>query len=357
MSAATGIDDVRPFAELEEDLSVALTDYRDWRITQIRRWPLPAALSKNWGRDNKALYLNYPRFLRLGMPEPPRLAYFEKLKRFSPELDVRESGDILDLVRMRHDAYGLASLRRAVQITGEGIIEGLRAVRPGLTEKHVMEIMDFVYRYRGGILGFPTAVRKMPMAGPMHRRAVPEGFIQFVPRSGARVFEASDMVHVDTGAAFNHHSADLQSNVPVDGKFSTEQRRLYQIALDVQKAVIARVKPGATWWDLHELAVNMLHEAGGYDQYYTYGIGHFIGMEVHDEGDYEAPLMPGMVLSIEQGVAPPDGPRVAFEDDVIVTENGHEWISQWIPIEIEDVEAMAATPTSFHVFLDKETSN
>ena len=354
MRSVTGIEDVRPFPELEEDLSVALTDYRDWRITQIRRWPLPAALSKTWGRDDKVLYLNYPRFLRLGMPEPPRLAYFERLKRFSPELDIRDSGDILDAVRMLHDAYGLASLRRAVAITGEGIVEGLRAVRPGLTEKHVMEIMDFVYRYRGGILGFPTAVRKMPMAGPMHRRAVPEGFIQFVPRSGGRVFEASDMVHVDTGAAFNHHSADLQRNVPVDGKFSPEQRRLYQIALDVQKTVIARIKPGVTWWELHELAVNMLREAGGYDQYYTYGIGHFIGMEVHDEGDYEAPLMPGMVLSIEQGVAPPDGPRIAFEDDVIVTETGHEWLSRSIPIEIEEVEAMAAEPTSFQILLDKK---
>ena len=353
MRSVTGIKNVRPFPELEEDLSVALTDYRDWRITQIRRWPLPAALSKIWGRNNKVLFLNYPRFLRLGMPEPPRIAYFEKLKRFSPELDIRDSGDILDPIRMLHDAYGLASLRRAVTISGEGIVEGLRAVRPGLTEKHIMEIIDFVYRYRGGILGFPTAVRKMPMDGPMHRRSVPEGFIQFVPRSGGRVFEESDMVHVDTGAAFNHHSADLQRNVPVDGKFSPKQRLLYQIALDVQKTVISMIQPGVTWWELHERAVSMLREAGGYDQYYTYGIGHFIGMEVHDEGDYEAPLMAGMVLSIEQGVAPPDGPRVAFEDDVIVTEVGHEWLSQSIPIEIDDVEAMAASPTSFRLFLDK----
>ena len=62
------------------------------------------------------------------------------------------------------------------------------------------------------------------------------------------------------------------------------------------------------------------------------------------------------MLSIEQGVAPPDGPRVAFEDDVIVTETGHEWLSRSIPIEIDDVEAMAATPSSFQVFLDKKVS-
>jgi Xaa-Pro aminopeptidase len=356
MRSATGIDDVRPFTQLEEDLSVALTDYRDWRITQIRRWPLPAALSRAWGRDRKVLYVNYPRFLRLGMPEPPRLAFFEKLERFSPELEPRDSADVLDPVRMFHDAYGLASLRRAVAITSEGVVEGLRAVRAGLTEKEVMEIMDFVYRYRGATLGFPTAVRRQPVGGRDEGRRLPEGFIQFVPRSGERRLEASDMVHVDTGAAFNHYSADLQRNVPVDGMFSPEQRRLYQIALDVQKAVIDRVKPGATWWELHELAVGMLRDAGGYDRYYTYGIGHFIGMEVHDEGDYERPLAPGMVLSIEQGVAPPDGPRVAFEDDVLVTETGHDWLSASLPIEIADVKAMAAEPSSFRAFVEKNRS-
>lgn len=349
----TGVEEVRPIARLEEDLSVTLTDYRDWRITQIRRWPLPAALARTWGRRDKVLYLNYPRFLRLAMPEPPRLEFFDRLRRFSPELVLRDAADVLDPVRMLHDAYGLASLRRAVAVTGEGIIEGLRAVRPGVTEAQIMEIMDFVYRYRGAYLGFPTAVRKMPPGGRRETRPLPEGFIQFVPRSTAAVLEAGDMVHTDTGAAFNHYSADLQRNVPVTGRFTPEQRRLYEIALNVQKTVIARIRPGVTWWELHNLAVQMLRDAGGYDRYYTYGIGHFIGMEVHDEGDYEQPLRPGMALSIEQGVAPPDGPRIAFEDDVIVTEAGHEWISRWIPIEIAEVEEMMRTPSSFRMFVEK----
>jgi len=76
LAARTGIDDVRSFATLEQDLSVAMTDYRDWRVTQVRRWPLAAALSKRWGPNRKVLYLNYPRFFRLGMPEPARLETF-----------------------------------------------------------------------------------------------------------------------------------------------------------------------------------------------------------------------------------------------------------------------------------------
>jgi Xaa-Pro aminopeptidase len=108
-----------------------------------------------------------------------------------------------------------------------------------------------------------------------------------------------------------------------------------------------------TWWELHNLAVRMLREAGGYDRYYTYGIGHLLGMEVHDEGDYSRPLEAGMALTIEQGVAPPGGPRVALEDDVIVTEDGHDWVSRDIPIEPADVEAMKAVPSSFGAFTMK----
>jgi len=182
---------------------------------------------------------------------------------------------------------------------------------------------------------------------------VPEGWIEFVPRSGGAVFEAGDMLHTDTGAAFNHYSADVQRNLPIDGTFTGEQRRLYEVALDVQKTVISMVRPGVTWWELHDVAVDMLRDAGGYDAYYTYGIGHFIGMEVHDEGDYLVPLRPGMVLSIEQGVAPPDGPRVAFEDDVLVTEEGYEWLSRVIPIEIDEITALAAQPSSFEAFVGK----
>jgi Xaa-Pro aminopeptidase len=75
-------------------------------------------------------------------------------------------------------------------------------------------------------------------------------------------------------------------------------------------------------------------------------------MEVHDEGDYLVPLQPGMVLSIEQGVMPPAGPRIAFEDDVLVTDKGHEWLSRIIPIEIEEIEKLATKASAFDAFID-----
>ena len=216
-----------------------------------------------------------------------------------------------------------------------------------------METVDYVYRYRGATLGFPTSVRRQPPGGRAPERHIPEGFIQYVSRSGRAVFTDDDLLHIDTGAAFRHFSADIQRTVPIRGTFDEEQRRLYQIALDVQTTVIEMIRPGVSWWELHNTAVEMLAEAGGYDEFYTYGIGHFIGMEVHDEGDYEVPLAPGMALTIEQGVAPPDGPRAALEDDVLVTEDGFEWLSRSIPIEIAEVERMLAEKSSFDGFVGK----
>ena len=350
LSARTGIADVRPFSVLEHDLSVAMTDFRDWRITQVRRWPLAAALARTWGENDKVLYFNYPRFFRLGMPEPSRLAEFERIQRFSPEIVARDSGDIMDRVRQLQDSWSIANLRRAVEITRDGVTEALAAARPGMSEKEVMEIMDFVYRYRGATLGFPTSVRRAGVETTHDGPGVPEGWIEFVPRVSGSVFVAGDMAWTDTGAAFNHYSADIQRNIPIDGRFTPEQRRLYEIALDVQKTVIGMVRPGVTWWELHDKAVEMLREAGGYDEHYYYGIGHFIGMEVHDEGDYLIPLQPGMALSIEQGVMPPEGPRIAFEDDVLVTEDGHDWLSESIPIEIDDVEEWAKRPSRWDDF-------
>ena len=351
LASRTGIEDVRPFAKLEQDLSVAMTDFRDWRVTQVRRYPLAAALSRAWGRGDKVLYLNYPRFFRLGMPEPARLETFERIRRFSPEIAPRDSAEILDQVRMLQDSWSLANLRRAVEITGDGVVEALRAARPGMTERQVMELMDFVYRYRGATLGFPTSVRRESGDDAEAEPSVPEGWIEFVPRSGGAILQPGDMVWTDTGAAFNHYSADIQRAVPVDGTFTAEQRRLYDIALDVQTTVIERVRPGVTWWELHDQAIRMLRDAGGYDVDYYYGIGHFIGMEVHDEGDYLVPLRPGMVLSIEQGVMKPGEPRIAFEDDVLVTEDGCEWLSRDIPIEIDEIERMLEAPSAFDAFI------
>ena len=333
----SGIEHVFPRDRFLEHMSSALTDYRNLRITQLRFKEVASDLARGWGADDKILYVNYPRFTNLNEPAGPRLAFVERLRAATPELDVRDAGDLLDPMRMVLDDFALKNVRRAIEITGKGLMEGMKVARPGLTTRQVMETVDYVYRLHGAELGFHTGVA---LASHLDEELKWESTAEeeAARKGDARIGEGG-LVHFDTGARVNHYSADVQRTVPAGDRFTEEQRRVYEGVLSVQKAVIASVRPGVTWQELHDLAVSMLRDLGGWDESYTYGIGHFIGMEVHEHGDYVAPLRPGMVLAIEQG-AIVDGTRVAFEDDVLVTEDGHEWLTRFIPIEIEEVEAL-----------------
>ena len=333
----SGIEHVFPRDRFLEHMSSALTDYRNLRITQLRFKEAASDFARGWGDDDKILYVNYPRFTNLNEPPTPRLAFVERMRAATAELDVRDAGDLLDPMRMVLDDFAMKNTVAAIEITGAGLMEGMKAAAAGLTTRQVMETVDFVYRLRGADLGFPTGVA---LASNLDEELKWETTAEEeAARKGDARIAPGTLVHFDTGARMNHYSADIQRTVPVDGRFTDHQRRVYQGVLDVQKAVIAAVRPGVTWQELHDLAVARLRELGGWDESYTYGIGHFIGLEVHEHGDYVGPLQPGMVLAIEQG-AIVDGTRVAFEDDVLVTEDGHEWLTRFIPIEIDEVEAL-----------------
>jgi Xaa-Pro aminopeptidase len=337
----SGLEHVFPRDRFLEHLSSALSDFRNLRITQLRFKAVASDLARGWGDDDKILYLNYPRFTNLNEPSTGRLDFVDRLRQATSELDLRDAGDLLDPMRMILDDFAMKNVLRAIEITGEGLMEGMKAARPGLSTKEVMETVDYVYRLHGAQLGFLTGVA---LASDLNEvlRWETTAEEEAARKGDARIGDGM-LVHFDTGARMNHYSADIQRTVPAEDRFTDEQRRIYQTVLDVQKAVIAAVRPGVTWNELQEIAVSMLREAGGWDESYTYGIGHFIGMEVHEHGDYVAPLQPGMVLAIEQG-AIVDGTRVAFEDDVLVTEDGHEWLTRFIPIEIDEVEELRREP-------------
>lgn len=338
----SGIDHVFPRDQFLVHLSSALTDYRNLRITQLRFKEVASDFALGWGNDDKVLYVNYPRFTNLSEPATPRLDFVGRLQQSTGELRLRDAGDLLDPMRMVLDEFAMKNLRRAIAITGEGLKEGMKLARPGLTTLQVMQTVDYVYRLNGATLGFMTGVS--PASNLDEELKWETTAEEEAARKGDARILAGSLVHFDTGAAMNHYSADIQRTVPADKTFTAEQRRIYQVVLDVQKAVIAAVKPGVTWQELQDLAVRMLADAGGWDASYTYGIGHFIGMEVHEHGNYVEPLVPGMVIAIEQG-AVVDGTRVAFEDDVLVTEDGYEWLTRFIPIEVDEVESLRREPS------------
>ena len=333
----SGIEHVFPRGRFLEHLSSALTDYRNLRITQLRFKEVPSDLARGWGDEDKVLYVNYPRFTNLDEPSTQRLAFVERLRAATSELDVRDAGDLLDPLRMVPDDFAMKNLLAAIEVTGAGLMEGMKVAGPELTTRQVMETVDYVFRLRGADLGFHTGVS---LASDLDEELKWETTAEeeAARKGDARIGEGM-LVHFDTGARMNHYSADVQRTVPAGQRFTDEQRRVYEGVLAVQKAVIGAVRPGATWHDLQEIADSMLRDLGGWDESYTYGIGHFIGLEVHENGDYVGPLQPGMVIAIEQG-AIVDGTRVAFEDDVLVTESGYEWLTRFIPIEIDEVEAL-----------------
>ena len=333
----SGITHVFPRDRFLEHMSSALTDYRNLRITQLRFKEVASDFARGWGNNEKLLYVNYPRFSNLSEPANPRLAFVARLREATGELVLLDAGDLLDPMRMIMDEFAMKNLRRAIDITGLGLQEGMKVARPGLTTLQVMHTVDYVYRMHGATLGFLTGVS--PASNLNEALKWETTAEEEAARKGDARILPGTLVHFDTGAAVNHYSADIQRTVPADGSFTRDQRRIYEVVLDVQKSVIAAVRPGVTWDELQALAMQRLRDAGGWDESYTYGIGHFIGMEVHEHGNYTAPLQPGMVIAIEQG-AVVDGTRVAFEDDILVTRDGYEWLSRFVPIEIDEVEAL-----------------
>ncbi|AFJ02385.1 Xaa-Pro aminopeptidase [Methylophaga frappieri] len=183
----------------------------------------------------------------------------------------------------------------------------------------------------------------------------------------------NELLLIDAGAEYQFYAADITRTFPVSGKFTDAQRDLYQVVLDAQYAAIDAVKPGNHWNQPHEVAVKVLTEglvslgllsgdvdalieSGAYREFYMHRTGHWLGMDVHDVGDYKVGdtwrlLEPGMVLTIEPGLYIRDQESVPekyhfigirIEDDVLVTKTGHEVLSTGAPKEIADIEALMA---------------
>ena len=191
-----------------------------------------------------------------------------------------------------------------------------------------------------------------------------------------------DLVLIDAGAEYDCYASDITRTFPVNGRFSPEQRALYQIVLDAQQAAIAAAQPGNTWDDPHQAAVKVLAQGlievgilqgsledalkvpdrvageppqeAPYRQFYMHRTGHWLGLDVHDVGDYKVKgqwriLQPGMVLTVEPGlyISPAENvdPKwwnigIRIEDDVLITKTGNEILTKDVVKEIAEIEAL-----------------
>ncbi len=270
-------------------------------------------------------------------------------------------------LRLRKTPAEVAALRRAVEVTGAGIERAMRAARPGLHEYEVQAELEAEYRRLGSPRnGFPSIVATGANACTLH-----------YVTNRARIAEG-DLLLVDTGAEVDYYAADVTRTFPVGGpvagRFSAPQRAIYELVLAAQRAGIAAVAPGARFHEVHDAAVRTLAAGllelglleGELEQivggdvvraYYPHSTSHWLGLDVHDVGRYRlgeesVALDPGMVLTVEPGLyirpdaeaAPAEfrGIGVRIEDDVLVTETGHDVLSAAIPSDPDELERIVA---------------
>ncbi|MGH7537328.1 MAG: aminopeptidase P N-terminal domain-containing protein [Gemmatimonadales bacterium] len=249
--------------------------------------------------------------------------------------DVRNVRPIVDSLRLVKDADEIARLRLAVEITVLGHLAAMRAGRPGVYEYEIEAAFEGETRRAGADrLGYPSIVGSGPNNTTLHydtnRRRTGDG----------------DLVVIDAGAEYGQYTADVTRTWPVSGRFTPRQKAIYDLVLGSQQAAFDAVRPGVRMASLDSIARSFMRSHSGTlcgdrscDAYFIHGLGHWIGMDVHDVGDYTTPLAPGMVFTLEPGIyLPEENLGVRIEDDVLVTESGATWLSSGAPRTTEEIE-------------------
>jgi Xaa-Pro aminopeptidase len=235
---------------------------------------------------------------------------------------------VLEHMRAVKEPEEIARMERAITITAMGHRAAVLAMAKGVAERIVMGAIEKAFYDTGATgMAFPSIVGSGENGAVLH----------WVRND--RVITGDELVVVDIGAAYGGYAADVTRTWPVSGKFSAEQRRIYEIVLAAQEQAIAAVRPGISLDELHRIGEQAILDAG-YDL--PHYIGHFVGLEVHDVGDTAAPLEPGMVITIEPGIYLQGELGVRIEDEVLVTDRGHRLLTAALPRTVADVEAWIA---------------
>jgi Xaa-Pro aminopeptidase len=254
-------------------------------------------------------------------------------------MDVRNVVPMMDSLRLVKDDAEMVRLRRAIDITIEAQRAAMQRVEAGMYEYQIEATIEYTFRSLGADrVGFPSIIGSGPNSTTLHYDA------------NRRQTRPGDLVVMDVGAEYGQYSADVTRTIPVDGRFTERQKAIYQLVLGAQQAAIDATRPGVTIGELTRIAQTYIERNGGNlcgggscNRYFIHGLSHWLGMRVHDVGDYSTPLAPGMVITIEPGIyIAGEQLGVRVEDDVLVTETGAEVLSAGAPRTVEDIEALMA---------------
>ncbi len=268
---------------------------------------------------------------------------------------------ILHEMRLFKSAAELKLMRRAAEVSAAAHVAAMQKCKAGLYEYQIEAELLYHFAQNGlRAVAYPSIVAAGKNACTLHYT------------ENADKLKSGDLLLIDAGAECDHYAADITRTFPISGRFSEPQKQLYQLVLDAQSAALEQIKPGTPWNQAHDASVEVLTkglvELGllkgkvkklikdeKYKQFYMHRIGHWLGMDVHDVGDYKISqewrlLEPGMVLTVEPGLYIPvdcktvdakwRGIGIRIEDDVLVTAQGHEVLTSAVPKTVEDIEAL-----------------
>lgn len=277
-------------------------------------------------------------FVALDQPLNYALYRLEPLRIRFPQIQIADITPLITPLRKIKDAWEIEQMQKAIDITGEGILDIIRQARASMYE-YELEAMLFYRMQRSGAhhWGFAPIIASGINAATLH-----------YGQNNCRI-EEGQLVLMDVGAAYNNYSADITRCFPVSESFSDRQKQIYQLVLDVQKEIIEMIKPGVSLMDLQvrtrellaesALAIGLIKDLDEITRYYMHGVSHFLGLDTHDLGGRNAILEAGNVITVEPGIyIPEENLGVRIEDDVLVTESGNHVLSHNIPKEISEIE-------------------
>lgn len=257
----------------------------------------------------------------------PDLAAFKKIMERTVGVQLEDRTTLLPDMRAIKSKAELAVMQQAADASAEGFAAALQVIRPGVTEREIQRAIE---------AGFAAGGAREPGYNSIVGSGLNACVLHYM--DNCCPCDDGDLVVIDAGARVGGYTADVTRTYPVGGRFTPEQREVYSVVLKAQAAAIKAVRPGAWMSDVDQAARNVIEKAG-YGDYYPHGIGHQLGIEVHDITP-DTPLKAGMVVTIEPGIyiqARKLGVRI--EDDVLVTAKGAKNLTAAIPKAINEIEA------------------
>ncbi|HEU4620950.1 MAG TPA: aminopeptidase P N-terminal domain-containing protein [Burkholderiaceae bacterium] len=287
----------------------------------------------------------------------------------TPPAVIRDLSPILDELRLVKDAHELSIMRAAGSISADAHRRAMRATRAGRFEYEIEAELLYEFRRRGA---------QAPAYTPIVAAGVAACTLHYVANNA--VLRDGDLLLVDAGCELDGYASDITRTWPINGRYTAAQRALYELVLAAQTAAIACIAPGRRYDEAHRAAVRTLTqglldlgvlkgslddliESKAYGRFYMHGTGHWLGLDVHDVGDYRVPgsgpgrdgerpsrpLVPGMTMTVEPGLyvrAADDVPErfhdigIRIEDDVVVTATGCELLTRGVPVEPGEIERL-----------------